>query len=298
MTYLKISNVECLPCGQVAWIKIDTQTLLAIHTHAITRDSRIRVSHSNNRQWYLHISNVQVEDQGYYMCQINTEPMVSQLGFIEVMVPPRILENLTSSDTTVEERARVSMRCRADGYPTPTISWRREDSRQIHVTTPAGDVQTAMCAVSRVEGDYLNMSQVMREDMGAYLCIASNGIPPSVSKRILLQVNFKPKIRVPSQLVSAPVGHDAELECRLEASPRPLMSWVRNDGLILLNSAKYRITEVDEDWYRITTRVRISRLEEPDFGPYKCVAKNTFGEKEGYVRLYGRPCLPTVLWYM
>lgn len=27
------------------------------------------------------------------------------------------------------------------------------------------------------------------EDMGAYLCIASNGVPPSISRRVLLHVN-------------------------------------------------------------------------------------------------------------
>lgn len=43
----------------------------------------------------------------------------------------------------------------------------------------------------KVEGEFLNISQVSREDMGAYLCIAANGVPPSVSKRILLQVNCK-----------------------------------------------------------------------------------------------------------
>lgn len=35
------------------------------------------------------------------------------------------------------------------------------------------------------------MSGVQRSDMGGYLCIASNGIPPSVSKRYDVQVNCK-----------------------------------------------------------------------------------------------------------
>ena len=37
-------------------------------------------------------------------------------------------------------------------------------------------------------GDTLEIHRVRREDMGAYLCIASNKIPPSVSKRITLVV--------------------------------------------------------------------------------------------------------------
>ncbi|GFW40450.1 ig domain-containing protein [Trichonephila clavipes] len=63
---------------------MDTQTLLTIYKNVITRDKRIRVT-NNNLQWNLHISKVEEKDKGYYMCQINTEPMVSQLGYLDVM---------------------------------------------------------------------------------------------------------------------------------------------------------------------------------------------------------------------
>lgn len=43
--------------------------------------------------------------------------------------------------------------------------------------------------VHSVEGPILNLTRISRFHMGAYLCIASNGIPPSVSKRIMLVVN-------------------------------------------------------------------------------------------------------------
>lgn len=44
-------------------------------------------------------------------------------------------------------------------------------------------------AVSSVEGTFLNITKVNRLHMGSYLCIASNGVPPSVSKRIMLTVH-------------------------------------------------------------------------------------------------------------
>lgn len=40
-----------------------------------------------------------------------------------------------------------------------------------------------------VDGERLTLTQVQRSDMGGYLCIASNGIPPSVSKRYDVNVN-------------------------------------------------------------------------------------------------------------
>lgn len=45
--------------------------------------------------------------------------------------------------------------------------------------------------VKYVDGENLIMHQVHRTDMGGYLCIASNGVPPSVSKRFDVHVNCK-----------------------------------------------------------------------------------------------------------
>ncbi|GIX98465.1 lachesin [Caerostris extrusa] len=184
----------------VAWIKVDTETLLSYHTHVIPRDNRLKVTNSNSdRQWFLHIKNLDVSDRGFYMCQINTEPMISEKGYLDVTggypirwlndmsVPPSIVEENTSTDITVDERSRVSLRCKAAGYPSPRVVWRREDGKEINL----GPMGAQKSSVLRLEGEFLNMTQVTREDMGAYLCIASNGIPPSVSKRILLQVNFQ-----------------------------------------------------------------------------------------------------------
>lgn len=46
-------------------------------------------------------------------------------------------------------------------------------------------------AVSEWDGDSLEISRISRLDMGAYLCIASNGVPPTVSKRIKVSVDCK-----------------------------------------------------------------------------------------------------------
>jgi hypothetical protein len=43
--------------------------------------------------------------------------------------------------------------------------------------------------VERFTGELLRLKKVQRQQMGAYLCIASNNVPPAVSKRIILNVN-------------------------------------------------------------------------------------------------------------
>lgn len=70
---------------QVAWLRVDTQTILTIHSHVITKNRRIGVSHSDHRTWFLHIREVRSADRGWYMCQINTDPMKSQLGYLDVV---------------------------------------------------------------------------------------------------------------------------------------------------------------------------------------------------------------------
>lgn len=52
-------------------------------------------------------------------------------------------------------------------------------------------LSTLFISVLSVEGVTLILPRVKRQHMGAYLCIASNGVPPSVSKRITLIVHCK-----------------------------------------------------------------------------------------------------------
>ena len=45
--------------------------------------------------------------------------------------------------------------------------------------------------VKTYQGDVLRLIKVTRSEMGAYMCIASNGVPPTVSKRIMVNVHCK-----------------------------------------------------------------------------------------------------------
>lgn len=47
--------------------------------------------------------------------------------------PPVINEELTSSDTTVDELSKVSLRCATNGYPTPSVTWRRQDGKPLNL---------------------------------------------------------------------------------------------------------------------------------------------------------------------
>ena len=46
----------------------------------VTNNPRMSVSHNGHNSWTLTIDIVQRNDSGLYMCQINTEPMTSQVS--------------------------------------------------------------------------------------------------------------------------------------------------------------------------------------------------------------------------
>lgn len=115
----------------------------------------------------------------------------SSLIFVHLAVPPDILDDLSSSDTLATEGMRVVLNCHAEGNPAPAISWRREDGKKIRICNNLAG-RTRKCQEDLVHyGSHLELSHISRFDSGVYLCIATNGVPPSVSKRVRLYVDCK-----------------------------------------------------------------------------------------------------------
>ncbi|XP_075750043.1 lachesin-like isoform X3 [Rhipicephalus microplus] len=272
--------VENLNNYRVAWMFVEKFTLLTLAKSVITHNSRFKVTHNGHRTWHLHIHDVQERDRGAYMCQINTSPMKSQIGYLNVVVPPKIDEENTSSDTEVREGGEAALKCVAKGTPEPEITWRREDDQEIAFGREK---------VSSVKGTWLNITKVSRLHMSAYLCIASNGVLPSVSKRIILEVSFAPMIWIPNQLVGASIDTDVTLDCNLESHPKSVTYWTRNTDTIIHQNSKYSVVTVQHAMYKVQMQLVIRRLKPEDFGEYHCVAKNSLGETEGTIKLYEIP---------
>lgn len=76
----------------------EQSAILTVHNHVITRNPRISVTHDKHdkhKTWFLHIANVQEEDKGRYMCQINTVTAKTQFGYLHVV--GKILHDASSS---------------------------------------------------------------------------------------------------------------------------------------------------------------------------------------------------------
>ncbi|CAL4220700.1 unnamed protein product, partial [Meganyctiphanes norvegica] len=136
--------------------------------------------------------------------------------------------------------------------------------------------------------------KVSRMDMGAYLCIASNGHPPTVSKRILVSVDFPPMLWIPHQLIGAARGSKVIIECFTEAHPSSLNYWTRDDGIMIYESEKYHLdARVGNPEYKVHMLLMVNNLQSEDFGSYRCVAKNPRGETDGTIKVYDSGPPPT-----
>ncbi|KRF94010.1 uncharacterized protein Dmoj_GI14901 [Drosophila mojavensis] len=202
----------------VGWLKADTKAIQAIHENVITHNPRVTVSHLDQNTWNLHIKSVSEDDRGGYMCQLNTDPMKSQSWKIT--------------------------RC-ARGYPEPIVNWRREDGGEIVLKDNAG----TKTLVSSFRGEVLKLTKISRNEMGSYLCIASNGVPPSVSKRISLSIHCE----------------------------------------MIVSSAKYHVQEHSQSMYETKMSMIVRKFQKDDVGSYRCIAKNSLGEVDSSIRLYEIP---------
>jgi len=267
---------------RVAWIKADDKGILAMHDRVLTNNARLSVMHSDLHTWTLHIRDVHRSDRGNYMCQINTDPMRSQTASLEVVIPPDILSEEGGSEVLVPEGGSARLSCKARGVPQPRVTWRREDSTEIIIRNGAQPKQR----VASYDGEVLSFHKITRSEMGAYLCIANNGVPPSVSRRVVVNVHFYPIIQVHNQLIGAPLGSNITLDCLVEASPKPIYYWARDTGEYLMPSDKYRMEEIDVNSYTTRLRLHLRISSVTDEGAYKCAAKNSIGDSEGTIQIY------------
>ncbi|KFB39264.1 AGAP008776-PA-like protein [Anopheles sinensis] len=341
---------------KVAWLRVDTQTILTIETLVITKSERIAITHTEQRIWQLRIKDIRESDKGWYMCQINTDPMKSQMGYLNVVVslpvafcswkwntsgrrcqrfhttdpvfPPvegenhvvrqstlpmkgrengsethrlypslpqprkchaqsfvylhsvlgwHILDYPTSQDMVVQEGSNVTLTCAATGVPEPTVTWKREGEKSVTSVEHSG--------ITSHDGAMLHIYHIQRHNTGSYHCIASNGVPPTVSKRIIVTVNFQPIVRVAARQYYAELGGRVTLECQSEAQPNSINYWMKGKGEIILQGGTYE-SALEDHVFKVTMKIVIRLERASDFGVYKCVAKNSLGTTEEAVKIY------------
>ncbi|XP_073987236.1 protein amalgam isoform X2 [Rhodnius prolixus] len=232
----------------------------------VSPDERFRLVDGYN----LEIRDVQTQDAGNYVCQIATLQPLEITHTVEILVPPRIHQTTSGNPIEVKKGSMVTLECRADGNPVPTITWTRKNN-----LLPSGD--------KTVEGPTITISRANRHDAGIYQCSASNNVGQPAVREIQLNVLFPPEIEVEKSWVHTGEGNEAQLVCIVFAEPPAEVVWFKDT--LRLGSTERRITEVRGS--RNTLIIR--KVQASDFGNYSCLADNNIGKTRQYLELSGRP---------
>ncbi|KAK0426871.1 hypothetical protein QR680_009944 [Steinernema hermaphroditum] len=265
-------KIDNLGRHMVAFIKADVPPRLIAFDERVFRqrdkyEIRPRV---DSNEWVLKIKNVQETDIGAYSCQLNTDPAISRIGHLALKIPPTVART-TASAVEVREGHNVTLRCNAHGSPPPTVIWRRQDRQIIRFNGATG------YGASVYNGSELRLTKVSRKHMSEYVCVASNGIPPDESWTVKLHVTFEPIVIPKAKEVSAVPGSLVRLVCNVDAWPRPAFSWTFN-GKEIYNSGKYSLEHSVSEKYKTIHILEIKDVGLPQFGTYRCAAKNDNGK--------------------
>eukprot|EP00088_Acartia_fossae_P055422 TRINITY_DN64286_c0_g1_i1.p1 TRINITY_DN64286_c0_g1~~TRINITY_DN64286_c0_g1_i1.p1 ORF type:complete len:440 (-),score=54.36 TRINITY_DN64286_c0_g1_i1:68-1387(-) len=256
---------------RIGWVKANTKAIQAIGTHVITHNTRVSVSHDESRRrWNLHIADAQLDDTGAYMCQVNTDPMRFKMGYLDVVITPDIID--IRGPEVVTEGSSAILECEARGEPPPMVFWQRERTgEKITVYNTDGTSSRHV----RVEGSALHLKKMRREQAGGYLCIASNGHPPAVSRRIQLDVKFRPLVTATEKHVYGYIGKTAVLMCEVESYPRAEITWVkRNQPYVSMSGGRYIKEDFHLNDYKTKSVLNIYNYTSQDEGLYDCRSKN------------------------
>ncbi|XP_020292615.1 lachesin-like [Pseudomyrmex gracilis] len=273
-------SVQYASVYPVLWIKINKenkqdQITLAINNGIIIADSRFSIRYdSETSTYHLQIKSLQEVDVGYYQCkiQISISSSVSAEVELEIRRPPIISDNSTQSVLVAEDQS-IQLECYASGYPSPTISWRRQNNKIF----PSGN--------AIYNGNIVNLPVVTRESRGTYYCIADNGVGRGSKRNINVEVEFSPVIEISRSRVGQALQYDADLECHVEAYPPPAITWYDKNGQELLNSQHYSIAQFADAVDYTHTTLRILSIEKRQYGKYTCRAQNELGVAHGKLEL-------------
>ncbi|XP_071537068.1 hemicentin-2 [Panulirus ornatus] len=255
------------------------------------------------------IPRASLTDEGTYYCQPSNRLGKGTPASVRVRVyqPPRILEKLPETAIHRIGETDLSLTCRAQGKPQPSIRWLK-DGVEINPVDGFYDILVEQSSVGQnaahtVQSSLqfrgsrrINDNQLLPTDRGTYQCVFKNGVL-EVSSSQLLRVEHSPITVHKANKVAFDLGEDAQLECRMQAYPEPKFQWTLGPNFVEPGGAHYAIndTALPDDVYASVLTVR--GVTEADYGRYVCKGTNSRGDHKTLITLQekGRPEHPTNL---
>ncbi|KAK5871231.1 hypothetical protein PBY51_004123 [Eleginops maclovinus] len=211
----------------------------------------------------LHIRGVQEVDAGQYSC-VASSPAGTTAGtvILEVGVGPLFSE--APIDVTASVGENITLPCTARGAPQPSVTWRREDGRQI--LTRADSHSRKM----QLESGHLLIQSVWLDDEGLYICEAKNQFGTIKTEARVGVTGLEPPLLAQgAPIITTGIGQSLSIPCMLlDGIPLPERHWSQNGKPVQLNGKMF---------LRSDGSLYIERAAPEDAGTYVCTAVNVAG---------------------
>lgn len=226
----------------------------------------------------LSIHNTNIKDRGQYLCTAENDHGMDKLlvTLSVVAYPSRILEpKLRQIKVLAGNTAEVT--CKAEGRPTPSISWILPNRTQVR------GLNTEWGRVSVTPEGALVIKDLSMNDRGHYKCIASNQAGGDIATVQLHVVAAPPGIMEEKrQQVNIGVSQSALLPCTGQGRPQPTIHWVLHDGSHLPSK---RLTSNTRTLVHENGTLYIENVTQADSGKYECIATSSTGSEKRVVIL-------------
>uniref|UniRef100_A0A3B4E5X1 Hemicentin 1 n=1 Tax=Pygocentrus nattereri TaxID=42514 RepID=A0A3B4E5X1_PYGNA len=250
-----LCEAEGIPVPTLTWVK-DGRPLPQTDGLRLLRGGEV-----------LRISSAQVEDTGRYSCLATSPAGDDDKEFlVRVHVPPNIAGESGVQDVSVLQNRQVTLECKSDAVPPPTLSWLKDGSPL--KVSPRVRVLSS--------GRYLQINNAELGDAARYTCMASN-IAGQTRRHFNLSVNVAPTIKDGPQAVSVHINQPAVLECIVSGVPAPRVTWRKHGAILAGNSPRYRFAQDGS--------LHIHSAQVTDTGRYLCMATNQAGTQRKRVDL-------------
>ncbi|XP_035789911.1 Down syndrome cell adhesion molecule-like protein Dscam2 isoform X4 [Anopheles albimanus] len=213
----------------------------------------------------LQVTGVTREDKGMYQCVVRRQEGDSFQASAELQLgdaPPSLVYSFI--EQTLQPGPAVSLKCSAQGNPTPQISWSLDG-----FPLPTNG-RFMIGQYVTVHGDvisHVNISHVMVEDGGEYSCVAENRAGKTAHSA-RLNIYGLPYIRLIPK-VTAVAGHTLYLKCPVAGYPIEEIHWERG-GRELPEDMRQKVQS--------DGTLEIKEVQKSlDSGVYTCWARNKQG---------------------